>query len=137
MGQKSTVKGDTYSEWLRHHITCLYCVVELMTGSMMVHRRHLHGTDTAIDWDQLPVSQTELLPQVFEVSFPMVPDKCQYPSQGAKGFLIHGESFKKIDWYNWRDSILIMKEDSSPFTKCDHCGRQVPPWLINNWHYTT
>ena len=38
-----------------------------MPGYMTAHCRQLHGTEPVIDWGQLPVSQTEYLPMVYEV----------------------------------------------------------------------
>ena len=49
--------GDSYQVRLRRQIPCLKCGFELMTGSMMSHRRRMHRTETSIDWSCLPVSQ--------------------------------------------------------------------------------
>ena len=54
-----------------------YYRVELKTGPMIDHRRCLHGPETAIVWEQIPVNQTENFTQVFEVSLPKVMEKCQ------------------------------------------------------------
>ena len=38
--------------------------------SMTAHRQKMHGTEPEIGWNRLPVSQTEYIPHVFDVSFP-------------------------------------------------------------------
>ena len=48
-----------------------------MYRSMMAHRRRLYGTELAINWDRLPVSQTEYIPQVYKFSFPRDTTKYQ------------------------------------------------------------
>ena len=44
-----TGRGSTYQERLRIHVPCPDCGVELSAGSMMAHRRRMHGTDLEID----------------------------------------------------------------------------------------
>ena len=61
MGRKITGRGATYKESLRLWITSPYYRVEVKSGSMMEHQRQMHGTETKIHWNQLPVSQTEHL----------------------------------------------------------------------------
>ena len=39
---------------------------------MTVHRRRMYGIEREIDWNRLPVSQTEHIPQIFYISFPKV-----------------------------------------------------------------
>ena len=75
-------KGTKYRERMRRCLPCPNCGVELEAGSMTAHRRRLHGTETAIDWEGLPVSKMDHLPQVFEVSFPSVTTKCKCPLPG-------------------------------------------------------
>ena len=36
----------------------------------MAHQRRMHRTEPAIDWNRLPVSQTEYLPHAFDIIFP-------------------------------------------------------------------
>ena len=40
------------------------------------------------NWDGIPVSRTEHLPQVFEFRFHRVMTKCQYPFPGSPGFFL-------------------------------------------------
>ena len=47
---KCTGVGDSYQVRLQRRIPCLECGVDLTAGPMTAHRRHMHGTDTAIDW---------------------------------------------------------------------------------------
>ena len=65
VGRRSTGKVDTYRERLWCRIPCPNCRVDLTEGLTTAHRRRLHGTDTAIDWGQLLVSQMDHLHQVF------------------------------------------------------------------------
>ena len=37
---------------------------------MMVYRRRMHEKEPEIDWNHLPVSQTEHLTQVYDIRFP-------------------------------------------------------------------
>ena len=39
---------------------------------MTAHFRRMHGTEIAINWSRIPVSQTEQQPQVYNVSFPLL-----------------------------------------------------------------
>ena len=69
--------GTTYREFLRKFIPCPDYGEELTDGSMIEHHRYLHGTELYIDWDQLPLSQTEHLQYIYEVIFPTVTQSCQ------------------------------------------------------------
>ena len=69
MALKLTGVEDSYQVILRRQIPCPECVVELTAGYMMAHRRRSHGTEPAIDWSCLPISQTVHQPQVYDVSF--------------------------------------------------------------------
>ena len=59
-----------YQERLRGFIPCTECGVELTVVSMTAHRQHMHGMEPEINWNWLPVSQTERIQKVFDVSFP-------------------------------------------------------------------
>ena len=61
--------GATYWERLCLRIPCTQCRVDLTSGSMIAHRRCLHGMEPYIDWDCLLVSQMEHLLHVYEFSF--------------------------------------------------------------------
>ena len=58
VGQQCTERGETYHQWLRRHISYLYCRVELTAGLMTAHRRRIRGADPEVDWNQFPVSHT-------------------------------------------------------------------------------
>ena len=62
-------EGATYRERLRRRMRCPDYGVDLTSGYMTDHHRQLHGTDTYIDWERLPVSKTEQLLLVYEFSF--------------------------------------------------------------------
>ena len=67
--RRSTVRGTMYKERIISQIRCLDCGAEIIVGSMMAHWKRMHGTYPAIDWNWIPVSQTEYLPYVFDVIF--------------------------------------------------------------------
>ena len=62
-------RGVTYHKRLRSWIPSPDWLVELTAGLMISHRRRTNGTNIEIDWNQLPVSQMEHIPQVFYVIF--------------------------------------------------------------------
>ena len=64
MALKCTGVGDSYRVIIQRRIPFPECGFEINTGSMMAHRRRMHGTEPAIDWSWLPVSQTVHQPQV-------------------------------------------------------------------------
>ena len=68
MALKCTGVGYSYRVRLRRRILCPECGVELTAGSMTEHCRRMHGTEPTIDWSQLPVSQAEHQPQVYNVN---------------------------------------------------------------------
>ena len=137
VGRRIMGKGATYWEILQRCPPCPDCGVDLTAGSMTAHQRRLHGTEPAIDWDWLPVTHTYHLPQVFEVRFPRVTTKCQLPFPGCSGFFCTWRGLRNhFNRQHWRYSLLILEEHPSYFPHCEQCGRQMPPWLINNWNYT-
>ena len=69
--------GVSYCEQLQRRIPWPECGVEITTGSMSAHRRKINETEPVIYWNQLPVSNTEHLPEVYDVSFPK--GKTQWP----------------------------------------------------------
>ena len=85
VGRKSTGKGATYQERLQRCLLLPYYGVDLMARSMMDHFRNLNGTETEIDWDRILTSQAEHLPQVHEVIYPRVTNKCKCPFPGFPG----------------------------------------------------
>ena len=84
----STGKGATYWERLWRHLPCSDCGMELTAGSMIDHLRCLHGNEPAINWDRLPVIQTEHPPQVYEVRFHREKLSVSAHSQGEPGHLL-------------------------------------------------
>ena len=72
-----------YREQLRIRIPCLDCEFELTTVLMASHRRHVDGTEPEIDWNRLPVSQTEHIPQLFDTRFPKGVSQCPCPFPGC------------------------------------------------------
>ena len=65
-----TGKRSTYWERLQRRIQCLDCSAEFTAGYMKDHHTLLHGNYPEIDWDQLPVIQTEQFLLVYEVRLP-------------------------------------------------------------------
>ena len=66
---KFTGVGDYYRARLRRQIPCPECGVEVTMGSITAHRCCMHGTEPAIYWNPLRVSQTEQHLQVYNVIF--------------------------------------------------------------------
>ena len=103
---------------------------------MTEHRRIIHGKEMVIDWNRLLVSQTEDLPQVYDVSFPKGTTQCPYPFPICpRSSRTYNGIWNHFNWKHWGDNIRIMEEHPPPFTKCDHFRSQVPPWSLNNSHY--
>ena len=131
-------EGSTYQELLWWCITCPYCGVELRHGSIMDRHRWLHGTEPSIDWYQLPVRHIEHLPLVYEVGFLTNIQSCQCPFPGYPG-----TSWSRSGIQNHSSrlhlgfSILILEEHTIPSPYFERFKRQVPPWLLNNFHYNT
>ena len=83
---KCTGVRDSYRVRLRRSIPCPECGFEITAGSMTAHRRRMHGTELEIDWSQLPVSQTEHQPQVYNLRFLQSTKRCPCPFPGFPGF---------------------------------------------------
>ena len=66
---KCTGVENLYPVILRRRILCPECGVELTAGSMVAYHHRMHGTEPAINWSWLPVSQTEHQTQVYNLSF--------------------------------------------------------------------
>ena len=49
VGQGRIGRGEKYKESIRLQISCPYCGVELITGSIMEHHRQMNRTDTEIN----------------------------------------------------------------------------------------
>ena len=57
MSEELVGRRATYKERQRRRIQCLDCGVELTKRSMAADQRRMHGTEPAINWNLLPVSQ--------------------------------------------------------------------------------
>ena len=57
MVRKIIGKGATYKERLICRIPFQYCGMEIILGYMMTHWRQMHGTNPAMNWNQILVSQ--------------------------------------------------------------------------------
>ena len=102
----------------------------------MSHRQRMHGTDPEIDWNRLPVSKTEHIPQVFDVSSPKVTSQCPCPFLGCLGSLRTWNSLRNhFNHQHWVERLRIFAEHLSPFTKYERCGNQVPPCRLKKQHY--
>ena len=51
--------GESYHVRIQRWTPCLECRSEITAGSMTAHHCRMQGTETDIDWNRLPVSQTE------------------------------------------------------------------------------
>ena len=96
-------------------------------GSMMAHQRRMYGTEPVIDWNHLPVSQTEHLPQVYDVIFPkgMTHWPCPFTIYIGSSHTCNG-LWDHFNRHRWGDSIRILEDKPFPFPQCDRCGIQVP-----------
>ena len=52
---------------------------------MTEHRQRMHRTEPSIDWNRLPVSQTEHHPQFYDLIFPRTTKRCPFPFTGCPG----------------------------------------------------
>ena len=82
---KCTGVGYYYHMRLWQQIPCPECGFELNAGSITEHRCRMHGTESIIDWNQMPVSQTEHQPQVYDMSFPRTTNRCPRPLPSCPG----------------------------------------------------
>ena len=63
VGRQCTSVGASYHERLQIRIPWTECGVELNVGSMTKHRRSIHGTDPAIEWNRLPSVRCNTYPR--------------------------------------------------------------------------
>ena len=113
--RRSKGKGSSYWGRLRIKIPCLDFVVEMMLGSMTDHFLQLHRTDLEIDWDRLPMSQHECLPQLYEVSSPKTTSKCQRPFQGCPGPSRTRSGLRNhFNRTHWKHRIQILEYNPMP-----------------------
>ena len=118
MALKRTGVGDLYRVRLRRWIPFPECRVDITTGSIMAHRRHMHSTELAINWSWLTVIQTVHQPQIYNVSFPQSTKQCPYPFPGC-----HGSSHKwnglllHFNSQHWGDRIRILEDHPNPLPR--------------------
>ena len=90
---------------------------------MTDHCRCLDGIEMAIELERLLASQTEHLPQVFEVSFPRFTTKRQCPLPGCPGSYCSWRFLRNhLNLKHWQDSLVILDKDPSLFPHCKCCG---------------
>ena len=136
MGHQYMGVGASYCELLRRRTPCPVCSVELTSGSMTAHRRMMHGTETEIDWNRLPFSQTEYLSQAYYTRFPKGTTQCPCPLHVLPGSYWTCNGLRNhFNQQHWVDSIIILEDNPSPFPKCYCCVIQVPHWRLNSCHY--
>ena len=76
---------------------------------MTVHRRSIYETDLEIDWNQMPVSQIEYLPQVYNFISPKVITQCPYPFPIFQGsYWTCNGIWDHFNRQHWVDSIRIL-----------------------------
>ena len=136
MGQRCVGRGLMYRERLRRWISFPYCRVELTAAPMTAQRRCMHGTEPYIDWNRLPVSQTEYIPQVFEIGFPKGTSQCPCPFPGCPWLSWNCNGLRNhFNCQYWGESLRVLEEHPTLFLKCERCGSQVPPWSLRNQNY--
>ena len=109
--------------------------VEFTSRSMTSHCIQLHGMEPEIYWDRIPFNQIEPLLLVYKVIFPTTLQLCQCPfpgfpgTSGSRSFLSN-----HLSRIRWGDRILILEDHPTLFPHCERCSRQVPQWILNNFH---
>ena len=127
MGRRCTGSMVTYHKRLIIRMPFPYYGVELTVGSMATHRRRMYGTEPEFDCNIFPVSQTEHIMQVFNVSFPKVTSHFSLPFPVCPGSLQTWNGLQKKNYrHHLGDSLWIFEKHPTPFTKCKKCGIQVP-----------
>ena len=102
----------------------------------MAHLWHMNGTEIEVDWNWLPVSNMEHIPQVFDTSFPKGTSQLPYPFPGCPGSSRTWNGLRNhFRLQYWGDRLWILEENPNPLTKYESCGSQVPPWRLSNQHY--
>ena len=95
---------------------------------MMSHQRRMHSTDPEIDWNRLPFSKKEHIPQVYDIRSPKYMTQCPCPFYSCLGSShIWNRLRNNFNRQNWGDSIIILKDHPPPCPNFDRCRSQVPP----------
>ena len=133
---KFTGVGHSYRMRIQRRIPCPECGFELTAGSMMAHRRRMHGTEPGIDWSRLTGSQTEHQPQVYFVRFPQSTKRCPCPFPGYPGSSrMHNGLHSYFNSQYWGYRIRILEKHPNPLPKCNRYGSQFPEGRLNTCHY--
>ena len=133
---KCTGMGDSYRLRLRRHMRFPECKVEITKGSMTAHRRFMHGTELAINWNRLPVNQTEHHLQVDNMRFPRMTKRCPFSFPGCSGSSHTWNGLiSHFIKQHWGGIIRILEEHPNPLPKCELCGIQVPLGRLNTRNY--
>ena len=96
----------------------------------------MHGTEPAIDWSGLTLSQTVQQPKVYDASFLRTTKRLPCPLLGCPGY--SHTSYGMYTGFNrnhWEDMIRTLKEHPNPLPRCKRCGIQVSAGNLNNRHY--
>ena len=129
-------RGTTYQEHLIRQTPCLKFVVELATGLMKEHKQFMNGVEPEIDCNLLPVSQTEQISQVFDVSFLMGTSHWPSPFPDCTGSSRTWNFLRNyFNCQQWGYILWILEKHPTPFPKYKRYGSQVPPRCLENRHY--
>ena len=83
----------------------------------------------------MPVSQTEHIPQVFDVSSLKGVSQCPCLFPGCPGSSRTLNVLRNhFNRQHWEDGLSILEEHPTPFPKCESCRSQVTPWSLRNRH---
>ena len=127
--------GDLYRVRLQIRIQCPVCGVDLTVRSMTEHHHCMHGTEPAIDWSRLAVSQMEHQPQVYDVGLYGQLSNALSPYPGPQDSPAHGISCAcTLSTSSGGGRIRILEEHPNPLPKCKRCGSQVPEARLNIHH---
>ena len=115
--------GDSYRVRLRRRIPFPEWVFKLTTGSMMEHCCCMHGVEPAIDWNRLPVSQTEHHPQVYDKSFLWTTKRCPCHFPGCMDSYCTWNILRShFIIQHWGCSISILEDQPNPYPSTSTVG---------------
>ena len=137
VGWQTTGKRATYQESLLSCLSCPDYRVELTAGSMMAQYMRLNRTEIEIDWDRYQSFRWITSPTCLKSDYP--------------GSRLSDSSRPRVPWIvsymECRKKTIQLEvlegQSTYPlgtpfyFPHCELCGRQVPPWFLNNRKYTT
>ena len=102
---------------------------------MTAHRRHMHGTEPAIDWSRLLVSHTLHQPQLYDMIFQRTTKQCPCPFLGCPGYYRTWNGLHCNFNRYWGDQIRILEEHLNPLPRCEPYESQVPEGRLSNRYY--